>query len=48
VDIPNREIFFDLLECEENKEEIKPSQELVEKLPEVKQSLKEESEKTIE
>ena len=42
VDIPNREIYFELKETEEEKEEIKPSQETIEKIPEVKQSLKEE------
>ena len=44
VDIPNREIFFDILEDEYSKEEIKLSKELSEKLPEVKESLKEEVE----
>ena len=47
VDIPNREIYFDLIGVEEDKEEIKPSQEILEKIPEVKRSLKDE-EKTIE
>ena len=42
VDIPNREIFFDIIEDESAKQEIKPSKELIEKLPEVKQELKEE------
>ena len=44
VDIPNREIFFDILEDEKVKEEIKATKELLEKLPEVKQELKEEVE----
>lgn len=39
VDIPNREIFFDLIE-EEEKEEIRPSKEIIEKIPELKKSLK--------
>ena len=40
VDIPNREIFFELIENEEEKEEIKASDELKEKIPEIKESLK--------
>ena len=43
VDIPNREIFFDIIEDESKKEEIKPSKELIEKLPEVKEALREEN-----
>ena len=44
VDIPNREIFFELLDCEEEKEQIVPSEEIKEKIPEIKQSLKEDIE----
>ena len=40
VDIPNREIFFDIIESENDKQEIKASKELIEKLPEVKEELK--------
>lgn len=40
VDIPNREIFFELVEDSSEREEIKPSNELKEKIPEVKESLK--------
>jgi len=40
VDIPNREIFFDIIESENEKQEIKASKELIEKLPEVKEELK--------
>jgi ribonuclease R len=43
VDIPNREIFFDIIEDESKKEEIKASKELIEKLPEVKEALREEN-----
>ncbi|MBE6051753.1 MAG: ribonuclease R [Clostridium sp.] len=46
VDIPNREIFFDLVEDEYSREEIKASKELIEKLPEVKQELIEEVEES--
>ena len=42
VDIPNREIFFDVVENEDEREEIIASEDLKEKLPEVKQELKEE------
>lgn len=41
VDIPNREIFFEVIEDENSKIEIKATKELIEKLPEVKESLKE-------
>ena len=41
VDIPNREIFFEVIEDENSRVEIKASKELIEKLPEVKESLKE-------
>ena len=40
VDIPNREIFFDIIESENEKQEIKASKELIEKLPKVKEELK--------
>ncbi|MBX7318039.1 ribonuclease R [Clostridium chauvoei] len=40
VDIENREVYFDLVEDEETKEEIKATQELVDKLPEVKEDMK--------
>ena len=40
VDIPNREIFFELVEDGNSREEIKPSEELKGKIPEVKESLK--------
>ena len=40
VDIPKREIFFDIIESENDKQEIKASKELIEKLPEVKEELK--------
>lgn len=40
VDIPNREIFFDMIEDEYSRQEIKATKELIEKLPEVKQALK--------
>jgi len=42
VDIPNREIYFDMVEDEYIREEIKASKELAEKISEVKQELKEE------
>ena len=42
VDIPNREIYFDMVEDEYIREEIKASKELAEKIYEVKQELKEE------
>ena len=42
VDIPNREVYFDLVEDEYKREEIKASKELSEKISEVKQELKEE------
>lgn len=42
VDIPNREIYFDMVEDEYVREEIKASKELAEKISEVKQELKEE------
>lgn len=42
VDIPNREIFFDVVENEDEREEITASEDLKEKLPKVKQELKEE------
>ena len=48
VDIPNREIFFDIIEGEEDKEEIKPSKEIIEKIPEVKESLKKDIEEDEE
>ncbi|MGL5379494.1 ribonuclease R [Clostridium sp.] len=52
VDIDNREIFFDLVEDEYSKEEIKASQELVDKLPELKEDMKtnysEDSESEVE
>ena len=41
VDIPNREIFFEVIEDENSRVEIKATKELIEKLPEVKESLKE-------
>ena len=44
VDIPNREIFFELVETEEEKEEIKATKEFLEKLPQIKEELKEEVE----
>ena len=44
VDIPNREIFFEMIEDEYSRQEIKATKELIEKLPEVKESLKEEVE----
>ena len=44
VDIPNREIFFEMVEDEYSRQEIKATKELIEKLPEVKESLKEEVE----
>ena len=44
VDIPNREIFFELVETEEEKEEIKATKEFLEKLPKIKEELKEEVE----
>lgn len=40
VDIENREVYFDLVEVEDTKEEIKATKELVEKLPEVKADMK--------
>lgn len=46
VDIPNREIFFELVEDEYSREEIKATKELIEKLPEVKQELIEEVEES--
>ena len=46
IDIPNREIFFDLVEDEYSREEIKATKELIEKLPEVKQELIEEVEES--
>lgn len=48
VDIPNREIYFDMIEDEYTREEIKATKELLEKLPEVKQDLKEEVEEKSE
>ena len=42
VDIPNREIYFDMVEDEYIREEIKASKELAEKISEVKKELKEE------
>lgn len=44
VDIPNREIFFEMVEDEYSREEIKATKKLIEQLPEVKESLKEEVE----
>ncbi|PRR84569.1 ribonuclease R [Clostridium vincentii] len=41
VDIPNREIFFEIIEDEYSRQEIKATKELIKKLPEVKESLKE-------
>lgn len=41
VDIPNREIFFELVEEEDEKEEIRATKEFLEKLPEIKEELKE-------
>ena len=43
VDIPNREIFFDLLEDEYSRGEIKATKELLDNLSDVKKDLKEES-----
>ena len=44
VDIPNREIFFELVEGEKEKEEIRATKEFLEKLPVIKEELKEEVE----
>ena len=44
VDIPNREIFFEMVEDEYSREEIKATKKLIEKLPEVKEALKEDIE----
>ena len=43
VDIANREIFFDIIEDESKKEVIKPSKELIKKLPGVKEALRDEN-----
>ncbi|MDU4939870.1 MAG: ribonuclease R [Clostridium sp.] len=48
VDIPNREIYFDMVEDEYIREEIKASKELAEKISEVKQELKEEDVEEID
>jgi ribonuclease R len=48
VDIPNREIFFAMIEDEYTRQEIKATKELIEKLPEVKQELKEEVEENTD
>ena len=42
VDIPNREIYFDMVEDEYIREEIKASKEFAERISEVKEELKEE------
>jgi ribonuclease R len=44
VDIPNREIFFEMVEDEYSREEIKATKKLIEKLPEVKEALKDDVE----
>lgn len=48
VDIPNREIYFDMIEDEYTREEIKATKELIEKLPKVKEDLKESEEEVEE
>ncbi|MCR4943327.1 MAG: ribonuclease R, partial [Clostridium sp.] len=48
VDIPNREIFFELVEEEDEKEEIRATKEFLEKLPEIKQGLKDELKEEVE
>ena len=42
VDIANREIFFEIIEDESKRKEIKATKELIEKLPGVKEALRQE------